>query len=164
MALTAAPSSSLGCDCNHCPKGFVRCCALDSLSHKDRDSPGPLRMSEKIGLLCLCKSSLGKDMRLQCCFWLTKMAVTRFTFFPLVPENYFLVLCLFSHLRVSGALSSTNRKQVLCPHPCQLNFCLWMESGNPFWILKIYKTCVHQQLFIVTKKDSINICRFLIIC
>lgn len=36
MALPAAPSSSLGCDCNHCPRGFVRCYAFDSPSHKDR--------------------------------------------------------------------------------------------------------------------------------
>lgn len=163
MALPAAPSSSLGCDCNHCPKGFVRCCALDSLSHKDRPTLlGPLGCLRK--LACFVKVPWVKTWGYSVAFGWPKWQSLDVPFFPLVPENYFLVLCLFSHLRVSGALSSTNRKQVLCPHPCQLNFCLWMESGNPFWILKIYKTCVHQQLFIVTKKDSINIFRFLIIC
>lgn len=36
-------------------------CVFDSSSHKDRN-PGPLRMSEKMCVLSVCKSSLGREV------------------------------------------------------------------------------------------------------
>lgn len=106
----------------------------DSLSHGDvlRDSPHRYRVlhhlgaSEKIFFPFHVKScGYGRIIvTVECCFWITKVALTNFIFFPVVEEKMFFS-CLLpprSPWESSGALWSRNRKQILCPHPHQLAF------------------------------------------